>query len=138
MLDQNIDKLIDGEPSPVGGVDSVTDAAIELLVRRRDLGVEKYGVELLTDNGRVAKADMVLELADAFLYSLQDYMESAGVPKWVPFSASNEYGTCIVADRQFLNIEKAAPSSDGLSWSETGSRQPVGFDVFWVMEVQSG
>lgn len=77
MLDHDISELVNGEPEPNNGnnSESVTEFAIRLLVARREKGIEKYGVELMTNNGRDALADAVGEAADLFLYLLQLYME---------------------------------------------------------------
>jgi hypothetical protein len=56
-------------------VESVTDALIEDLRTRRLQGIQEYGVELQTHNGRRALVDLYEELIDAALYLKQYLME---------------------------------------------------------------
>ena len=83
MLDTDLKAALEGQPAPAGrdGSVSVTDAAIQLLESRRQDGIGKYGVELLTNNGRDPLADAVLEAADLFLYLLQKYLEEQQSPQ---------------------------------------------------------
>lgn len=54
---------------------SVTDAVIADLHARREYGVGKYGVELLTFNGRDVLLEIYQEQLDALLYTKQALME---------------------------------------------------------------
>lgn len=56
------------QPPPTPGKDSVTDALIDDLKRRREGGLKKYGTELQTWNGRSFLVDAYQELLDAALY----------------------------------------------------------------------
>ena len=63
------------QPPPVHGKDSVTDAVIEDLQKRREGGLVKYGMELQTWNGRSFLVDAYQELLDAALYIRGELME---------------------------------------------------------------
>jgi len=67
------------EKDPVEGKDSVTDALIGDLKERREMGVEKYGTELKTHNGRNALVDAYQEALDLCLYLKQLLMEENNV-----------------------------------------------------------
>lgn len=64
------------QPLPKPGGESVTDAVISDLHARREMGREKYGDELRTNNGHAAGRDLYEELIDAVLYAKQVKMES--------------------------------------------------------------
>lgn len=65
------------QPAPAPGVtsQSVTDAVITDMQARRDYGRGKYGVELMTNNGRDALVEIYQELLDATMYVKQLLME---------------------------------------------------------------
>lgn len=65
------------QPRPVRGEfsQSVTDAVIADMQARREMGTRKYGVELLTFNGRDALLEVYQELLDATMYTKQLLME---------------------------------------------------------------
>ena len=79
------------QPDPVGGTASVTawllrevpshcpheDAArvCALLEERRRQGIERYGAELWTRNGRDARLDLLQELVDALGYVAQAHLQ---------------------------------------------------------------
>jgi hypothetical protein len=46
-----------------------------LLVERRAQGRERYGTKLRTRNGRNARADLLQEVLDAYIYAGQDLAE---------------------------------------------------------------
>lgn len=54
---------------------SVTDAVIADMVTRRETGTKKYGVELLTFNGRDALLEAYQESLDLTVYLKQALME---------------------------------------------------------------
>lgn len=56
------------QPPPHFGKDSVNDAVISDLTKRREGGIKKYGMELETHNGRSMLLDAYQELLDAALY----------------------------------------------------------------------
>lgn len=64
-----------GEPEPIGGEESVTDAVLKDLESRRELGIGKYGTELKTNNGRNALKDAYEEVLDLACYLKQKLME---------------------------------------------------------------
>lgn len=63
------------KPEPSINSMSVTDAVVEDLKQRRDHGRKKYGVELLTYNGRDPVLDAYQEVLDAAVYLKQILME---------------------------------------------------------------
>ena len=65
------------QPEPVRSEHSVsvTDAVIKDMVDRRELGTKKYGVELLSNNGRDALLDAYQESLDTTLYLKQCLIE---------------------------------------------------------------
>ena len=65
------------QPEPVRSEHSVsvTDAVIKDMVDRRELGIKKYGVELLSNNGRDALLDAYQESLDTTLYLKQCLIE---------------------------------------------------------------
>lgn len=80
------------EPDPKNGVTPVTnnfiewiqnnstnsaaDDIVKLLEERRQFGLEKYGIELHTFNGRNAVEDIRQELGDLIIYFAQLIMEN--------------------------------------------------------------
>lgn len=68
------------QPAPKRGEASasVTDAVVRDLQSRRDHGVGKYGVELLSHNGRDAMLDAYQESLDTTVYLKQCLMERSG------------------------------------------------------------
>jgi hypothetical protein len=68
-------KLASPQPPPRRGHENVMPEVIELLQKRAAVGLEKYGTELQTYNGRDAPLDKVHELADALCYAVQDWLE---------------------------------------------------------------
>jgi len=65
------------QPAPTGDGESVTDAMISDLVKRREGGKVKYGCELKTHNGRDSLVDAYQEALDLCLYLRQRIMENA-------------------------------------------------------------
>lgn len=63
------------KPEQTSASQSVTDAVIEDLRQRREHGIGKYGIELLTFNGRDVLLDIYQEQLDALLYTKQALME---------------------------------------------------------------
>ena len=63
------------QPKPVPGRDSVNDAVIDDLTKRREGGIKKYGMELQTHNGRSMLLDAYQEVLDAALYLRGALME---------------------------------------------------------------
>ena len=65
------------EPAPTSSVrsQSVTDAVLEDLRRRREFGVGKYGTELKSHNGRDPLVDAYQEALDLALYLKQALLE---------------------------------------------------------------
>lgn len=63
------------EPAPEIGAESVTDAVIKDMEERREMGIEKYGRELRTYNGRRALVDAYQEALDLAVYLKQAIME---------------------------------------------------------------
>lgn len=83
-------RWLEPQPDPVRSPASVsvTDAALamaphplvrELLVARREQGRARYSTELMSHCGRVARCDLLQELVDAYLYSVQEVIEAAGI-----------------------------------------------------------
>jgi len=54
---------------------AVLPEAIDLLHAQTRKGMERYGEQLMTHNGRDAREDLVQELIDAIQYQQQRYME---------------------------------------------------------------
>ncbi len=71
------------QPPPHFGKDSVNDAVISDLTKRREGGIKKYGMELETHNGRSFLVDAYQELLDAALYVRGALMEQEDVEKSV-------------------------------------------------------
>jgi hypothetical protein len=65
------------QPAPTGDGESVTDAMIDDLVKRREGGKVKYGCELKTNNGRDSLVDAYQEALDLCLYLRQKIMEKS-------------------------------------------------------------
>lgn len=63
------------QPKPGVGGASVTDAVIVDLQQRRQYGVQKYGTELESHNGRDALLDAYQEALDLVMYLRQALME---------------------------------------------------------------
>jgi hypothetical protein len=65
------------QPKPVRGEfsESVTDAVMADLIKRRETGVKKYGIELLSFNGRDALLEAYQESLDLTMYLKQALME---------------------------------------------------------------
>lgn len=72
-------EMLAPQPPPTGNGRSVTDLALEriehpfcreLLLARRQQGIERYGTELRTGNGRCTKADLLQELVDGLIYAV--------------------------------------------------------------------
>jgi hypothetical protein len=65
------------QPKPVRSEmsESVTDAVVADMVKRRETGVKKYSVELLTFNGRDALLEAYQESLDLTMYLKQALME---------------------------------------------------------------
>ena len=87
------------QPLPVPGGEPVFPQALEatrgsfalgvygdefraLLESRRAIGIERYGRELETHNGRDVIRDLVEELADAYAYATQAALESPRPLRW--------------------------------------------------------
>lgn len=68
------------QPNPVvvEGAQSVNDWLIDYLNNRRELGKQKYGMEVMAPNGREPLLDLIDELADAMVYAAQAYLEKVG------------------------------------------------------------
>lgn len=79
---------VEGQPAPTFGngeivVDSLIDwirerdpEVLEAIIERKQVGVERYGQALQTNDGRNTLADMVQELLDAIIYAHKGVMES--------------------------------------------------------------
>jgi len=67
------------QPPPHPGKDSITDAVISDLSKRREGGVKKYGIELETWNGRSMLVDYYQEILDAALYCRGAIMEEEDI-----------------------------------------------------------
>ena len=74
-LDTNFGTLHQDGPTEDENSKSVTDLVIQDLKDRREGGVEKYGKELLTHNGRDPLIDLYQELVDAVVYLRQALQE---------------------------------------------------------------
>ncbi len=83
--DRWVHDLLEPQPEPTPGGESVTDHAmrqatdprvIALLDGRRRQGRRRYGCELGADNGRDPMRDLVQELVDALVYARQVEMET--------------------------------------------------------------
>jgi hypothetical protein len=83
------DLAVEKQPKPVIGPNSlpVSDlwkadllplypASVEVLSRRRAIGIESYGQELHTRDGRDNLADLTQEIVDALVYAGKGYLES--------------------------------------------------------------
>lgn len=68
------------QPKPVRDIRSrsVTDAVIADMQFRRGQGIQKYGTELLSHNGRDSLVDAYQEALDLAVYLKQCLMERAG------------------------------------------------------------
>ncbi|MFD9249576.1 hypothetical protein [Streptomyces bottropensis] len=64
------------QPLPSGGRECVQDALIADIRARRDLGVQRYGSQLMTHNGRNAVQDALEEAVDLAVYLKQVAMET--------------------------------------------------------------
>lgn len=70
-------------PKPTGESISITNAVIADLEFRREHGIKKYGVELVSHNGRDALTDAYQEALDLVIYLRQALAErdsTASVP----------------------------------------------------------
>lgn len=66
------DPATDPQPAPVNtGGESVHDLLVAELQARKALGLAKWGVPLVEDNGRDPARDQVEELGDALAYAMQ-------------------------------------------------------------------
>jgi hypothetical protein len=65
--------LSDSEPAPITNDDSVSvwDLVLSDIAERRQSGVEHYGTELVTNNGRNALIDAYQEALDLVVYLRQ-------------------------------------------------------------------
>lgn len=63
------------QQQPKGGGQSVTDLVIRDLNARRELGISRYGQELLTNNGRNPMVDAYQEILDLACYFRQKLTE---------------------------------------------------------------
>lgn len=79
-----VKRLLADQPDPTGGGDSVTRYALlqctdprvaELLVARREQGIERYGLELRVGDGRDTWADWVQERVDSLIYARKLQLE---------------------------------------------------------------
>jgi len=92
---QRVAHLLEPQPDPVGGRESVTDWLLhrlagddsrasalvaDLLRARREQGVQRYGVKLRANNGRSARRDALQEAVDLLLYLAQEQMEDPTEP----------------------------------------------------------
>lgn len=66
------------EPMPTDGVECVLPHVVEDLKSRAVVGVNKYGTELQTYNGRDALMDAYQEALDLVMYLKQALMERSG------------------------------------------------------------
>lgn len=80
--------LLEPQPAPRPGRDSVTDAALAastdhrvrlLLAHRREQGRARYGTELQSHNGRWVAADRVQEMVDELAYATQMRLEGSDI-----------------------------------------------------------
>ena len=71
------------QPPPKPGKESITDAVIADLSKRREGGIKKYKMQLETHNGRSMLVDAYQELLDAALYVRGAIMEQADAEKAV-------------------------------------------------------
>ncbi len=65
------------QPHPVLGRENVVKYVLEDLRKRREMGIEKYGTELQTHNGRMALWDAYQEMLDMVIYLRQYILEQA-------------------------------------------------------------
>ncbi|MFH8483150.1 hypothetical protein [Streptomyces sp. NPDC018055] len=65
------------QPLPTAGQESVQDALIKHIEKRRELGIQRYGTPLQTFNGRNAVRDALEEALDLATYLMQVEMEQA-------------------------------------------------------------
>lgn len=63
------------QPLPQGGKVRVQQALIDMIHERRSLGIQRYGSELLTHNGRDALRDALEEAVDLATYLMQVIIE---------------------------------------------------------------
>lgn len=63
------------QADPQEGTVSITDAVVQDLQDRRQMGMAKYGTELKAGNGRRPMVDLYQELLDAALYAKQVLIE---------------------------------------------------------------
>jgi hypothetical protein len=69
------------QPLPTEGQESVQDALIAHIEKRKALGIQRYGRPLETFNGRNAPQDLLEELLDGATYAMQIAMEIAATQK---------------------------------------------------------
>lgn len=67
------------EPPPTGNGDIVLPGVISDLIERAEVGKEKYGAMLKTENGRDALMDAYQEACDLVMYLKQALMERDGL-----------------------------------------------------------
>lgn len=65
----------DSQPLPTGDGDKVFPELIKDIEARRQLGINRYGTELKTNNGRKALQDAYEEILDLAVYLKQELME---------------------------------------------------------------
>lgn len=63
------------QPDPTGNGEVVLFKAMQVLMARGEVGMATYNTLLKTNNGRDAGAEVLQEIADAFVYSVQDAIE---------------------------------------------------------------
>jgi hypothetical protein len=66
------------QPQPSGGEQVVLLAVLSDLKERADVGKEKYGIYLKTNNGRDALWDAYQEALDLVMYLRQEILEREG------------------------------------------------------------
>lgn len=66
------------EPAPQKGEKKVLDYVMQDFIDRAEMGKQKYGTYLETNNGRNALNDLYQELADAVMYIKQELLQRAG------------------------------------------------------------
>jgi nucleoside phosphorylase len=67
------------EPRPIQGRSKVLDYVMSDLAQRAEMGTEKYGTYLMTQNGRDPLWDAYQEVLDLAMYLRQEILERRGL-----------------------------------------------------------
>lgn len=117
------DPETDQQPPIHNDQPSCHDLAIELLQRRKDLGLSKYGTILQAFNGRDFVRDFLEEEADAFVYKIglaQEIVENGRLLDWL--RAMNETAWAILR-AHLADVQRPEKVEDALEALEAAKER---------------